>query len=260
MIRSPASPRSLFLGHGAPTLALSRHPATEMMSGLGQRLPVPTALIVASPHRQARRFDVGVAPRFEAWHDFRGFAPELYALRYSPPGAPALAARVCETLRAAGLASQASDDARIDHGIWVPLRLMWPEANVPVIPVSTLGAGPIAHLALGRALKPFADEGLLVIGTGSLTHNLGDVDLADELTPVTAWAGEFDDWIAQQLAAGDVEALLDYRARAPHAAHAHPDEDHLMPLFVALGAGGDATPLFRGMSYGTISLSAYAFA
>lgn len=256
----PANPRSLFLGHGAPTLALSTHPATDSMRALGQRLHPPRAVIVASPHRQARGFDVGGAARFAAWHDFSGFPAELYELRYAPPGEPSLAARVARTLTAAGLASQVSADARIDHGIWVPLRLMWPDADIPVVPVAITRAGPAEHLALGRALQSFADEGLLVVGSGSITHNLGEVDRWNEDGPVRDWAQAFDDWIAQQLDAGDEDALLHYRERAPQAVHAHPTDEHLMPLFVAMGAGGAAAPMFRGFSYGTVSLSSYAFA
>lgn len=257
---APRPPRSLFLGHGAPTLAMSTHPATAMLRGLGERLGRPRAVIVVSPHRGADAFAPGIAPRFSAWHDFRGFPRELYELRYAPPGDPALAARVVRLLSDAGLRAQVSDDARIDHGIWVPLRLIWPQAEVPVVPVAQTADGPSAHLALGGALRPLTDEGVLVIGSGSITHNLGDVVRHDEFADPPAWAQAFDDWIAQRLAEGDLEALADYRARAPHAAHTHPTEEHLLPLFVAAGAGGAAEPLFRGFQYGTVSLSAYAFA
>lgn len=253
------NPRSLFLGHGAPTLAISTHPATAMLRALGPRLGKPRAVIVVSPHREAPVFAPGDASRFEAWHDFRGFPRALYEIRYAPGGDPVLAERVARTLSDAGLKAQMSGDARIDHGIWVPLRLLWPDADVPVVPVAQTGAGPAAHLALGRALRPLADEGYLVIGSGSITHNLGDVVFHDEYAPAAEWARAFDDWIAQRLAEGDLEALVDYRARAPHAVHTHPTEEHLLPLLVAAGAGGAAEPLYRGFQYGTVSLSAYAF-
>lgn len=252
-------PRSLFLGHGAPTLAISTHPATEFLRDLGRSLEPPVAVVVVSPHRQGASFAPGNAPRFRAWHDFGGFARELYQLRYEPPGDPALAARVENLLRDAGLPTQASDDARIDHGIWVPLMRLWPQAQIPVVPVSQLHAGPLAHLKLGQALRPLHDEGVLVIGSGSITHNLGDVDLSDESAPVQPWAAEFDDWIAQAIADGATDRLLRYRELAPHAQHAHPSEEHLLPLFVALGAGDAGGPLYRGFSHGTVSLSAYAF-
>ncbi|MGQ0530412.1 MAG: DODA-type extradiol aromatic ring-opening family dioxygenase [Panacagrimonas sp.] len=253
-------PNSLFLGHGAPTLALSTHPAAQALIELGLRLPRPKAVVVISPHRQAASFEVGVASQFHAWHDFRGFAPELYALRYNPPGAPELAQALLQTLAAAGLPSQASDDARIDHGIWVPLRLMWPQADIPVVPVAITEDGPDAHLALGRALSGLAAQDVMVIGSGSITHNLSDLNFADEFAPAYPWAQTFDDWVARHLLAGDAQALCAYRSQAPEAIRAHPTEEHLMPLFVALGARG--TPghaLYRGMSYGSVSLSAYHF-
>jgi 4,5-DOPA dioxygenase extradiol len=251
------APRSLFLGHGAPTLALSKHPGADALRALGARLSKPEAVVVVSPHRQDASFAAGIAPRFQAWHDFRGFPRDLYALRYEPAGAPALAQRVAEQVRDAGLAAAVSDDARIDHGIWVPLRLMWPEADVAVVPLSQTEQGPATHLALGRALRPLTDEGVLVIGSGSITHNLGDLDFHDEQAPVQPWAREFDDWIAEHLT--QPERLVRYRELAPHARHAHPSEEHLLPLFVAVGAGGAPTALFRGFSHGSVSLSAYAF-
>lgn len=264
MNRSPSPSegpfKSLFIGHGAPSLALSAHPANAFLRDLGQRLPVPRAVLVVSPHRLAAGFDVGISPRFSAWHDFGGFAPELYALKYDPPGDPALAAEVLGALSAAGLPAAPSNDARIDHGIWVPLSLMWPDAGVPVVPIASHRRSPQAHLELGRALRPFTEQGCLIVGSGSITHNLGDLDRGDEFAPVEPWAQAFDDWMAAQLATGDAEALCDYRRRAPHAAHAHPTDEHLLPLFAALGAGGAATALFRGFSHGTLSLSSYAFA
>lgn len=253
-------PNSLFLGHGAPTLALSTHPGAQAIIGLGQHLPRPRAVVVISPHRQATSFEVGIAPQFHAWHDFRGFAPELHALQYDPPGAPELAQHLLHAIASAGVPTRASDDARIDHGIWVPLRLMWPQADIPVVPVAITEAGPDAHLALGRALSGLAAQDVLVIGSGSITHNLGDLNFGDEFAPAYPWAQRFDDWIADHLAAGDEPALCDYRSQAPRAMHAHPTEEHLMPLFVALGAGGaPGRALYRGMSYGSVSLSAYAF-
>jgi 4,5-DOPA dioxygenase extradiol len=253
------NPRSLFIGHGAPTLAISTHPATDALRALGTRLPRPRAAIVVSPHREAPVFAPGGAAGFQAWHDFRGFPRELYDIRYAPAGDPQLAERVARMLSEAGLTAKVSDDARIDHGIWVPLRLLWPQADVPVVPIAQTGEGPAAHLALGRALRPLTDEGYLVIGSGSITHNLGDVVFHDEYAAPPDWARAFDDWIAQRLADGDLDALVDYRARAPHALHTHPTEEHLLPLFVAAGAGGTAETLYRGFSYGTVSLSAYAF-
>ncbi|WP_420465011.1 DODA-type extradiol aromatic ring-opening family dioxygenase [Panacagrimonas sp.] len=253
------APVSLFLGHGAPSLALSAHPAAGFLRGLGTQLERPRAVIVVSPHRMGRGFDVGCSPRFEAWHDFSGFQPALYELQYSPPGAPELAAQAQRLIAEAGLPGTGSPDPRIDHGVWVPLRLIWPDASVPVIPVATTRRDARAHLALGRALRPLADAGCLIVGSGSITHNLGDLDRSDEFAAPVQWAQAFDAWIAHHVATADFDALCDYRQRAPHAAQAHPTDEHLLPLFVALGAGGAGRLLYQGFGFGSLSLASYAF-
>jgi len=252
--------RSLFVGHGAPTLAASTHPAARFLDALGERLPRPTAVIVVSPHSTATSFVIKAPTRFKTWHDFRGFPPELYALEYAPPGDAALAERVRQAIGAAGLPAAASDDARLDHGAWVPLRRLWPDATVPVVQISIRAdAGPAEHWALGAALGPLLSDDVLLLGSGSVTHNLGDFD-ADEAAPERPWARAFADWLQQRMAAGDRAALLDYRRRAPAAQHAQPHDDHLLPLFVAAAAGnGVAEPLFRGMTYGSIGMDAYGW-
>lgn len=255
----PSPIRALFLGHGAPNLVLSTHPANRFLRELGARLPRPRAVIVVSPHRRAAGFDVGTAPAFHAWHDFSGFAAALYRLRYDVAGAPEIADQALRCIVAAGLPATAADDSRIDHGIWVPLSLIWPQAEVPVVPIASTGRDPGAHLALGRALRPLVAQGCLVIGSGSITHNLGDLDRLDELAPAQPWARAFDDWIAAGLEAGELDGLCDYREQAPRAAHAHPTEEHLLPLFVACGAGGPVQALYRGFSHANLSLSSYAF-
>lgn len=249
--------RSLFLSHGAPTLALSAHPANAFLRRLGTELPKPKAVIVVSPHWMANAFLVKAAPRHEAWHDFGGFPRELYALRYAPPGDAALAERVAAAIATAGLPVARDDNPRIDHGVWVPLMLMWPEADVPLVQVATGPGGPAAQWRLGEALQPFADEGVLVIGSGSLVHNLHELDA--EMAPAPDWVTRFDHWIEQRLAAGDRTALLDYRRLAPSAARAHPTDEHLLPLFAAAGAGDGAVKLHESYAHGGLSLSAYGF-
>lgn len=249
--------RSLFLGHGAPTLATSRHPANAFLRELGAKQPKPRAAVVVSPHWTASSFAVKSAPRFEAWHDFGGFARELYELRYSPPGDALLAERVTKLIADAGLPTARDDDPKLDHGVWVPLMLMWPDADVPLVQVAVRPGGPAAHWRLGEALRPLADDGVLIIGSGSLTHNLREVD--EEFAPAPDWARSFDAWMSQRLANGDQAALLDYRRQAPDAARAHPTEEHLLPLFVAAGAGGAMQRLHESWSFGGISMSAYGF-
>ncbi len=259
MLRMKTSPSAIFVGHGAPTLALSQHPATSFLRALGEQIGKPSAVIMVSPHRQATAFEVGCANQFEAWHDFRGFDPALYKLKYSPPGAPELAQQARELIAEAGLPNGLSTERRIDHGIWVPMRLMWPDQDVPVLPISLLHDDPQAHYQLGQALRPMCTDGVILMASGSITHNLSDVNLGEEMSPASDWAVAFDDWIKQAIERRDDAALLEYRNLAPHARHAHPEEDHLMPLFVAIGAGGTGRALYTGFSYATVSLSAYAF-
>ena len=255
--------RSLFLGHGAPTLATSRHPANAFLRELGRTLPKQDAVIVVSPHWMTRGFPVKAVERHRTWHDFGGFPAELYALDYPAPGDPALAARVQAAIAAAGLPTAPDLNPQLDHGVWVPMLLMWPDTDVPVVQVSISDGDPAAHWALGAALRPLLDEspGLLLIGSGSLVHNLRE--LGPEDSPMPAWVRAFDDWICTRLQAGDREALLDYRARAPQAVRAHPTDDHLMPLFVAAGAAAAGTAPVRlhdSGSYNGLSMAAFGFA
>ncbi|GAC1630996.1 MAG: class III extradiol ring-cleavage dioxygenase [Nevskia sp.] len=252
--------RSLFLSHGAPTLATTTHPANAFLRELGRVLPKPRAAVVVSPHWIADRHAVKQVPRHEAWHDFGGFPRALYELRYAPAGEAALAGRIVAGLEQAGLPTARDRDPRLDHGVWVPLLLMWPQADVPLVQVALGPGGPAAHWQLGEALKTILgeDDEVLVIGTGSLVHNLHEIEA--EFAPARPWAQAFDGWISAQLAAGDREALIDYRRRAPSAARAHPTEDHLLPLFAAAAAGGAMTRLHESYAYGGLSMSAYGFA
>ncbi|MES2488574.1 MAG: class III extradiol ring-cleavage dioxygenase [Pseudomonadota bacterium] len=251
-------PRALFISHGAPTLALDKIPAHQFLIELGQQLPKPRAVVVISPHWSAPLFAIKQDERYRAWHDFGGFPDELYQIQYAPPGNASLAARIAEHLQHAQIATRMVSDARLDHGVWVPLMLMYPEADVPVVNVACLGRDPQVHYDLGRALRDAVDDDVLIIGSGSAVHNLHE--LAAPGTPPASWATRFDDWINARIEAGDHEALLDYRAQAPDAVRAHPTEDHLMPLFVALGVGGGkGHALHQSFSYGNLSMACYGF-
>ena len=254
---------SLFLSHGSPMLAVQDSPAGRFLDGLGQQLPWPKAIVVpwglfTTPHPM-----VGSAEKPETVHHFGGFPPELYALRYPAPGAPDLAAGIAQRLLGAGLPVRMRENHGIDHGVWVPLRRMYPQSDIPVVPLSVMPHGDAAqHLAIGRALAPLRDEGVLVIGSGGFVHNLGELDWRHADAPMTPWADEFAHWMRGKLETHDLEALLDWHARAPHARRAHPTVEHLMPLFVALGAGGDAPSvrtLHRSHEFGSLALDAFAF-
>lgn len=206
------------------------------------------------------------AAQHAAVYDFGGSDPALQTLRYDAPGAPALAARVASCVQAAGLPVHRAEQGGLDHGIWVPLRWMWPDARVPVLPLAwPPDWSPARLFALGQALAPLANEGVLVLGSGSITHNLQRVFAgglgADIERPATPESTAFRDWFAQRTAAGDWPALLDYRRQAPHAVLMHPSDEHLLPFFVAAGAAG-AVPgrrLHASLTYGDLGMDAYAF-
>lgn len=258
-VRQPA----LFVSHGSPMLAVEDGAAHRFLRSWGRDAPRPEAILVVSAHWETAVPTVSAAARPETIHDFGPFAPELFRMRYPAPGAPDLAARAAALLRGAGLPA-ASAERGLDHGAWVPLSLMLPEADVPTTQLSIQpGRGPAHHHAVGRALRPLRDEGVLILASGALTHNLYAFrgNDADEEAP--DWVRAFGDWVADAVARGRTEDLLDYRRRAPFAAENHPTDEHLLPLFVALGAGSDdgaRTRLHASHTYGVLAMDAYAFA
>lgn len=249
---------SLFVSHGAPTLPISDIPARDFLRKLGEALPRPRAIVALSPHWVTAGVEVKSPVRYSTWHDFGGFPEELYQIQYTPAGDTALARHVLEALNAAGVDAQASADGRLDHGVWVPMLLAWPAADIPVVQVSSTVNTPRAYFELGRALRGLADENVLVLGSGGAVHNLGALNWSGA-GPVPAWAREFDDWVDLHLESGDWDALCAYRKQAPHSVRAHPTEDHFLPLFFAGGAGGKAASLHRSFSYGSLGMGAYAF-
>jgi 4,5-DOPA dioxygenase extradiol len=255
---------TLFISHGSPMLAVQDSPARRFLLELGKSLPRPRAILVASAHwetRQAPALSLAVQP--ETIHDFGGFPAELFAIQYPAPGAPEIAERAAALLQGAGIAVQVSPDRGLDHGAWVPLRLMYPEADIPVAQISLVhGASPADHEKLGAALAALRDEGVLVIGSGSLTHNLHELLRGDHDAPAPSWVSDFGAWMNTMLEENQREALRDYRGRAPHAARNHPSEEHLLPLFVALGAAGEAAQaqrLHTSIEYGVLAMDVYAF-
>jgi 4,5-DOPA dioxygenase extradiol len=250
---------SLFVSHGAPTLPIADTPARDFLRGLGGALPRPRAIVALSPHWMTAGVEVKSPARYRTWHDFGGFPEELYRIRYEPQGEPVVAARVLELLQGAGIEARASDDTRLDHGVWVPMLLAWPGADIPVVQVSSTVNTPRAYFELGRALRPLADDNVLVLGSGGAVHNLGVLDWSGD-GPAPAWAREFDGWVDRHLASSDWEALCDYRRLAPQATRAHPTEDHFLPLFFAGGAGNRAERLHQSFSYGSLGMAAYGFA
>jgi 4,5-DOPA dioxygenase extradiol len=254
---------AIFVSHGAPTLALEPSPAREFLRELGGALPRPREILVVSAHWETSQPTLNSISRNPTIHDFYGFQQALYRMEYPAPGSPALAGRARKLLADAKTPSNVDPERGLDHGAWVPLMLMYPKADIPVVQLSIQpNKGPEHHLALGRALAVLREDDVLVIGTGSMTHNLRMMTRGEVNAPEAPWAREFAEWVHQAIVDRRIEDVLGYRGRAPNAELAHPSEDHFLPLFSALGAGGqDMKPerLHASATYGTLRMDAYAF-
>lgn len=254
---------ALFISHGAPTLPLEDSPARHFIAALGAELPQPAAILAVSAHWETARPRVGGAERPETIHDFHGFPEALYRLRYPAAGAPQLAQRVASLLRDAGLSADIDEDRGLDHGAWTPLLLMYPQANIPVAQLSIQpDQDALYHWRLGEALRPLRDEGVLVLASGSATHNLREFRGRAADSDAAPWARAFGEWLADTLEHGRTDDLLDYRRRAPEAVRNHPTDEHLLPVFVAAGAGTPgAAPkrIHSSYAYGVIGMDAYRF-
>jgi 4,5-DOPA dioxygenase extradiol len=261
---------ALFVSHGSPMTALEPRAAGAFMQRLGPAIEAafgrPRAILAISAHSLTREPVLLAAPRHAAVYDFGGFDPRLNELRYDAPGAPALADRVAELLRTAAVPVHRVEQGGLDHGIWTPLRFMFPDADIPVLPLAwPPDWAPARLFALGQALAPLADEGVLIVGSGSITHNLRRVFAGGGLHPAdgpaTPESTAFRDWFAAHGAAGEWDALLAYRSRAQHAALMHPTDEHLLPFYVAGGAGGTgaATRIHASLVFGDLGMDAYAF-
>jgi 4,5-DOPA dioxygenase extradiol len=260
----------LFISHGSPMTALEPREAGAFMQRLGPAIDAayarPKAILAVSAHSLTREPVLLGAARHEAVHDFGGFDPALYELRYNAPGAPDLALRVAGLLQVAGIPVHRGDEGGLDHGIWTPLRYLYPDADVPVLPLAwPPNWTPTQLFMLGQALAPLTHEGVLIVGSGSITHNLRRVFAgglrADVERPATPESSAFRDWFAQHGASGNWDTLLDYRAQAPHAVLMHPTDEHLLPFFVAAGAAGrvPATRIHQSLTFGDLGMDAYAF-
>ncbi|QHI98111.1 dioxygenase [Xylophilus rhododendri] len=252
---------TLFVSHGAPTFALAPGLSGPQLSALGASLPRPRAVLVVSPHWTTHNVRVGTVDRPETVHDFGGFPPALYQLQYPAPGAPEIAQRTLALLQAAGWPTAADPGRGLDHGAWVPLRYLYPDASVPVFQVS-MPAQLDAQGAwrLGRSLAPLAGEGVLIVGSGSLTHNLYEFRSGDSAEP--AYAREFVNWVREAVRAHDAARLLRTLEIAPSAQRAHPTAEHFLPLLVAYGAsdeGGEIQVLDGGFAHGVLAMESYVF-
>ena len=237
----------VFVSHGAPDICLQPGSTGTTWAELGRLWPRPSAILVISAHWATAELTVGVAETLATLHDFGGFPKALREIRYPAPGSPWLAGRVRDLLAASSPAHMAVrfDAVRgLDHGAWVPLRFMYPQADIPVCQLSIHPhAGPAWHRRLGQALAPLRDEGVLILASGGLTHNFDW--LARDPAPLHPGASAFADWVANALAIHAEAELLAYRSVAPYGQTAHPSEEHLMPLFVAWGSSMPGDTLVR---------------
>lgn len=255
---------SLFISHGAPTFALEPGLAGPALTALGRSLPRPEAVLVVSPHWMTPTPRVGTVSQPETIHDFGGFDPALYQLSYPAPGHPAFARRAMECLTQAGWPAQADGQRGLDHGAWVPLMHLFPQADVPVFQVSLPSRLDAERAwAFGQALAPLADEGVLIVGSGSLTHNLYEFRGAQG--PDEPYVKAFAAWVREAVEQGDRTRLRRTLEDAPDARRAHPTTEHFWPLLVAAGAAdvGDrplrAAVIDGGIAHGMLAMDAYAF-
>jgi 4,5-DOPA dioxygenase extradiol len=256
-----ASLPSVFVSHGSPMHALQPGPAGEAWAALGRELPQPKAILISSAHWETNVPMLTGNAKPETIHDFSGFPEPLYRLQYPAKGSPSLAQRAQALLRDEGFGAAIDGCRGLDHGAWAPLLYMYPGADIPVVQLSLQPElGPRHHLALGRALRPLRDEGVLVIGSGHLTHNLRDWDRSGRAAPMP-YAVDFQKWVFDRITHREIEALVDYRSRSAHGVRAHPTDEHFLPLFVALGAAAEATPkrVFDAIESGALAMDAYVF-
>lgn len=251
---------SLFVSHGAPTLVLDDGPAHRFLKDLGKDLGKPESILIVSAHWKTKIPMVTGAIKLKTIHDFRGFPPALYEIAYPASGSMPLARQVQQFLQEVGHETCIDEERGLDHGAWVPLSLMYPEADVPVVQLSLQShLGPGHHFALGKALSALRQQGVLIVGAGSLTHNLRALDPQISAIPPD-WVAEFSDWIFAAASQGRIADLIGYRQLAPYAVRNHPSEEHFLPFFTSLGAGnGKGTRLHNSYTYGVLAMDAYRF-
>ncbi|HVE39085.1 MAG TPA: class III extradiol ring-cleavage dioxygenase [Planctomycetota bacterium] len=259
VFRQPAA----FFAHGSPMVAIEEDEFTRSLRDFGKSLPRPRAIVVVSAHWEAPGpIRVTLSERPPLIYDFSGFPEELYAVRYDCPGDRALALEVGTLLSEAGQPTAHSAERGLDHGVWVPLRHAFPAADVPVVEVSLpTTRSPEQVAAMGKALAPLRERGVLLVGSGGIVHNLRRVRFDDKRAAAEAWAKDFDLWVRDRLQALDVDGLSGYPKHAPNAALAVPTSEHFDPVFFVLGAalpGDRVRMLFEGFHHGTLSMRSFS--
>lgn len=254
---------TLFVPHGAPTFALQPGDAGGALVEFSRRIGRPQAVLIVSAHWETEMPTLGIVPRPETLHDFYGFPQPLYAIRYPAPGAVPLAMEARLLLEESGFDVALDPRRGLDHGAWIPLRLMFPDATVPVLTLSVQShLGTAHHYRVGQALAPLRDAGVLVVGSGNLTHNLNHFHQLRGVQAAPDYVPAFQGWVRERLETGDVASLLGYRHLAPGALQAHPTDEHLLPFYVALGAAGTefaTEAVYSGIEHNMLAMDSYAF-
>jgi 4,5-DOPA dioxygenase extradiol len=244
---------------------LTKTPAHDFLAGYGRELGKPKAILIATAHFETRRPVLTADEKPEMIYDFGGFPRPLYEMQYPAPGMPDLAVRAARMLGEQGIPAVPVVGRGYDHGTWVPLKLMYPDADVPVVQLSIQpGAGAAHHIAMGRALAPLREEGVLVVGSGSMTHNLRELARGgrEMEAPTPDWVSEFGNWMHERIEAGAIDDVAAWETRAPHAQRNHPSDDHFLPLPFAMGAAGkDARGrrVHTSCEYGVLMMDCYAW-
>lgn len=255
---------ALFVSHGSPMIVLDQSPTRVFLESYAAALPRPKAILVVTAHFEAAQPTLTAAERPPMIYDFGGFPDALYRMLYPAPGAPAVAMRAAELLQQAGFAPRTDATRGFDHGTWTPLKLLYPQADIPVVQLSVDPRRDAHwHFELGEALAPLRDDGVLILGSGSLTHDLsaffgrrgtGGPSPKD-------YAEAFAAWMAEKIEAGRIDDVLEWAVIAPEALRNHPTPEHILPLFVALGAGGPKRRrVHQAMDHDVLSMDAYVFA
>lgn len=251
---------AIFVSHGAPSMIIEDCPTRDFLRQLGKEIGRPKAIVSVSAHWTTAEPRVTMHPQPQTLHDFSGFPEELYSLTYPAPGDPVLAKHVLTLLSNQGIAGEKDMVRGYDHGAWAPLMLMYPEADIPVIQLSIQPhEGVEHHVALGKALQPLRDEGILILASGSATHNLRDYFGRSVDSQPPEYVKEFADWLKHAVTEGATAELVDYASKGPHALGNHPTPEHLLPLFVAMADGGKGTVLHDTYTYGVVSMMALSW-
>ncbi|MFZ5570295.1 MAG: DODA-type extradiol aromatic ring-opening family dioxygenase [Thermodesulfobacteriota bacterium] len=254
---------TIFLSHGPPSILLRDDPSVRFWRSLGASMPRPRAVVCISAHWETVRPMLTSNARPGILYDFSG-PPPLFSRAYPATGDPKLAESIREALAAAGFDTALDASRGLDHGVWVPVSQMFPQADIPVIQLALqTELSPRHHYALGRSLGPLRDEGVLILGSGGAVHNLDEIHAFAVHDTPPDYALAFEAWLETAISDDDVDALLDYRKQAPSPDRCHPyPAEHLLPLFVCLGAGNRLGPgrrLHQGFLYGVLSMAAYSW-